>query len=201
MIRAPVRSLLLLFVATLLCISACASPLKAQTTTPSPTSTVGPTATTLATTTATFSACQSNQLGVVVAGAGVAMGHALYYIWVLNRVVSPCTLVGYATVQLLDRQQRPLPTHQQQSTTAYVYMNLQPQQVVLAGRGGRAVFLLQSMDFPTAAGQSCSVAAYLSVTLPGTQAAHVTDAQIGQCGGDVITSPIVAPSALASAPA
>jgi hypothetical protein len=202
MVRAPVRSLpLLVAAAALLLVSACASLAPAQATTPSPTATNGPTITPPSATAATFPTCQSHQLGVVVAGAGAAMGRVLDYVWVLNRMNRPCTFVGYATVQLLDGQMRPLPTHQQQVTSAYTFGNLQPQQVVLAGSGGRAVFLLQWTDFPVTTGQSCSVAAYLRLTLPGTQTALVTDAQIGPCGGDVVTSPLVAPSALPSTPA
>lgn len=211
MARVHVRSLLvrllLLPVVVLLLVSACAcaaSPTRVSATTPttavSPAA-VLPTAAPPTPNAATLPTCQSSQLAAVVASGGAGLGHALAYVWVLNRNVTPCTLVGYARVELLDGQQRPLATHQQEVTTAYLFLNLQPQVVVLAGGGGRAVFLLQSPDGPINNAQTCPVVAYLRVTLPGTQAVLVTAAQMAPCGGNVITSPLVAPAELPSSPA
>jgi hypothetical protein len=140
--------------------------------------------------TAPSQTCQTDQLALALERNGVALGHVADILRIDNRGPYTCSLEGYPTIELLDANRVPLPTHQQRTTMAYTFNVSAPQSVVLAA-GAAAYFHLEWSD-DASSGQFCaSNAAYLQVTPPQNQTPLLLQLAVGACDGNIITSPLV----------
>ena len=158
------------------------------------TSTAGarpPSATNTATATATAMqrpTCQTSQLTLTLDRSGVALGHVSVLLRLANRSQQTCVLDGYPRLQLLDAHQQPLPTHEQQTTSAYTFTVPAPQPVVLAPGAGAYVHL-EWRDVPLSDQPCFSGVAFLQVTPPHNQTPLLLALDAGGCDGTLITSP------------
>jgi hypothetical protein len=152
-----------------------------------------PSATTTALATAPATAtqglpCQTRQLALTLDRSGVALGHVSVLLRLANRSQQTCVLTGYPTLQLLDAHQQPLPTHEQQTTSAYTFTVPAPQPVVLAS-GASAYLHLEWRDIPLSDQPCFSGVAFLQVTPPHNQTALLLALDAGGCDFTLITSP------------
>jgi hypothetical protein len=112
--------------------------------------------------------------------------------WLLelrNTATTPCTMIGYPTVQLLDDRGQPVPTRLHRGAGPALGGRL-PEEVDLAS-GAAAVFGLETYACTGTAPQTA--AAQLQVTAPGDTTPIVIklDKGITSCtGGDVLVSPV-----------
>jgi len=67
----------------------------------------------------TFNQCEVDQLEAQVIRVGAAAGHIEGIVELRNRSGAECDLIGYAGIQLLDAEGRPLPTKVQWTTRSF----------------------------------------------------------------------------------
>jgi Protein of unknown function (DUF4232) len=135
--------------------------------------------------------CQTSQLVLVLGRSGVALGHVAVDLRFENHSQQTCLLEGYPSVQLLDANHRPLPTHLQQTPTAYTF-NVQPPHPVALAPTGTAYFSLEWSDM-SSSGQGCpSYSSFIQVTPALNQPAMLVTSATNACDGNLITSPIEA---------
>lgn len=134
--------------------------------------------------------CQTSHLLLTFIQGGAATGHAGGLYSLSNTGTSPCALDGYPTLQLLDAKERPVPTQENKTTSAFTFQVNPPQSLPL-GIGQSAYFHLDYTDAPSP-GQTCITnAAAMTVTPPGdTTSLRTTDAP-DPCGA-INVSPVQA---------
>jgi hypothetical protein len=135
--------------------------------------------------TAGVTTCQTTQLILAYDSEQNGLSNFANLYRLTNTSQQTCTLDGYPGVQLLDANQQPMTVTVSQQTSAYLYINQQPQQVMLAS-GASGYFMLEWNAGPN----SCSGAAFVVVTPPGNQTNIRLADMVDVCTGSVIVSPI-----------
>lgn len=141
-----------------------------------PTTTATPTSTTTASST-----CPISSLSLSFVRGGVATGHVSGEYQLTNIGGSACTLQGYPALHLLDAQGHPLPTQENQTTSAFTFQAQPPQPISLAH--GQSAYLYTDYTFVSSPGQTCvTTAAAMTVTPPGDSASLQTSTAPDPCG-------------------
>src|SRR5487761_1400859 len=102
-------------------VAASAPATSAHGTSPSPVASASPSPFVVPRPTVPFVRCDTPDLEMQLVNVGVAMGNVGGFIEVRNKSSHNCDLYGYAGIQLLDAQGRPLPTTALWSTDSYIH--------------------------------------------------------------------------------
>lgn len=146
---------------------------------------------------ASWPQCRPNQIGIIAAGNGAALGHVGVLYTLRNASSASCRLNGYPGMLLLGSSGQPLPTTVVRAVSgAYLFPAVVPHWVALQP-GALASFDLQYGDNPFGAqanepyAQACPPATSAEVTLPNASGHTVVPASMSPCGGQVFVSPVV----------
>ena len=135
--------------------------------------------------------CKGAQLRLSTEGGDAGMGHRVTVIGVRNTGAQPCSLTGYPTVALQDRQGRDLTgVRTDQKPGSYLRADQTPGSVELAPQG-KAFFDLAWTVIPheDKGETTCPTAGRIRMTPPG-DATSVSLAQVfTACGGRIEVSP------------
>jgi hypothetical protein len=119
---------------------------------------------------------------------GVALGHVDVIYRIRDLWGGPCSLQGYPSVELLDRNFHSLPTHLKRDH-GYIISGIRAHRVVLNEQHD-AYFALEYHDVPID-NQPCGSTPYLMIFPPNDNLPVVTYSGVGTpCGGDIVVSPV-----------
>ena len=106
---------------------------------------------------------------------------------------APCSLLGFASLRLLDGAGNPLNVKIEQTSIAYMWNGVATDKAQLEP-GGAAYFKTQTADASDASGDVCVTAASVIVYAPGSSVGITATPHFsyGTCDGIVYVSPIVA---------
>lgn len=150
--------------------------------------------------------CRGPQLKLSAEGGDAGAGNRVAVIGVQNVGTLACSLKGYPTVVLQDRQGRNLAAMRaEQSPGSYLRAGEDPSLVVLAPEG-KVFFDIAWNVVPVEGSGGCASAARIRATVPGDTSPVSLDQTFSPCGGRVRVSPFrlvaePAPEAVAATPA
>jgi membrane-bound inhibitor of C-type lysozyme len=147
--------------------------------------------------------CKGGQLSLAAAGGDAGMGHRTAIIGVQNTGATTCSLTGYPTVVVQDRQNRDLTAiRSNQALGSYLRSGQTPAPVELAP-GGRAFFDVAWVVIPSEdRGETrCPDVTRLRVTAPGDTTPVTLSQALTPCGGKIDVTPFRAEAEPAPAPA
>jgi membrane-bound inhibitor of C-type lysozyme len=136
--------------------------------------------------------CRGPQLRLSNEGGDAGAGNRVVNIGIQNIGSQACSLVGYPTVTLQDRQGRNLTAiRSEQALGSYFTQGQAPAPVNLAPQGKAAFELAWNVVPDEGAGeQTCPSARRIRVTAPGDTSPASLDLEFTPCGGRVKVSPI-----------
>jgi hypothetical protein len=135
--------------------------------------------------------CRGPQLKLSPEGGDAGMGNRVAIIGVQNVGTQVCSLNGYPTVILQDRQGRSLTAvRSEQSPGSYLRVGQPPSPVTLAPQGKAFFDVAWNVVPDESQGQTtCPAATRIRVTAPGDTAPVSLDQAFSPCGGRVRISP------------
>jgi Protein of unknown function (DUF4232) len=147
-------------------------------------------------------ACRSADLQLATAGGDAGMGNRVAVLSVLNRGEGACQLVGYPTVTLADKADRPLGSIEARQHPGNYFSQGDALRPVVVQPGARAYFDLAWNVIPHEGdGEvACPIATTVRVAAPGDGAFAMLPMELTPCGGFVRVSPF-RPTAEDEAPA
>lgn len=108
--------------------------------------------------------CAGNQLRARLGPSGVGLGHVGVSAYLKNVSSSRCLLYGYATLQMLGRAGRPIPTITERPP-GYTVPLIKPRPVVLTS-GASATFYAGYDDATGYGDEHCPLSTRVAITLP-----------------------------------
>lgn len=146
--------------------------------------------------------CRSADLELATAGGDAGMGNRVAVLSVLNRGEGACQLVGYPTVTLADKADRPLGSIEARQHPGNYFSQGDTLRPVVVQPGARAYFDLAWNVVPHEGdGEvACPIAATVRMAAPGDGAFAMLPMALTPCGGYVRVSPF-RPAAEDEAPA
>lgn len=147
-------------------------------------------------------ACRSADLQLATAGGDAGMGNRVSVLSVLNRGDGACQLVGYPTVTLVDKVDRPLGSIEARQHPGNYFSQGDALRPVVVQPGARAYFDLAWNVIPHERDGEvvCPIATTVRVAAPGDGAFAMLPMELTPCGGYVRVSPF-RPTAEDEAPA
>lgn len=136
-------------------------------------------------------ACRSADLQLATAGGDAGMGNRVAVLSVLNRGEGACQLVGYPTMTLADKADRPLGSIEARQHPGNYFSQGDALRPVVVQPGARAYFDLAWNVIPHEGDGEvvCPIATTVRVAAPGDGAFAMLPMELTPCGGYVRVSP------------
>ncbi|HEY3766482.1 MAG TPA: DUF4232 domain-containing protein [Gaiellales bacterium] len=132
--------------------------------------------------------CRLNQLSLAAPKMNGAAGTIrLRYVFT-NTGGATCSLFGFPGMQMLNKNQSPIPTHVYRGTGHGVPP--EPETTVVMTPGQHGSFYAGFSDVPTG-NEKCPTSAYMEVTPPNDFNHFTQKEAIAPCGGHITVSPVV----------
>ena len=135
--------------------------------------------------------CKGPQLKLSAEGGDAGVGNRASVLGVQNLGVQPCSLTGYPTVGLQDRQARDLTAiRTEQSLGSYFRTSPSPTPVLLASQAKAYFDIAWNIVPDESQGQrACPLAVRIRMTAPGDSSPVSLDQPLTPCGGRIRISP------------